>query len=479
MHCPVHPLTFASRPLRSLVAVAVVATGVPGIALAGAALDSAPAQAASLPSCPLSALQKAKGTVNITFWNSAAQNNQTTLVTLTNQFNASQHKIHVTLAQQPSYDDTWTKYVSGLSNGELPNVVQMEDIYTAPTVDSQSTLPVQSCINASHYSTSDYLTRALNYWKINGVEQAMPWAVSTPVLYYNKQAFSKAGLNPDDPPTTFAEMASDAQKLKASGDSGMGLKIWPWLLETWLATANQLVVNNSNGRSGTASKAVYDNQVGQQLFTQLNDIVKSGAAQTNFYVGPTAEDDLLGIGNGKYGMAIDTSAALGTILALLKGGQYPNVTLGVAPFPALSSQDKGGVAPGGSSFFIVKKGATPAQQAASWAYITFMDSTASMATWSVGTGYIPIRKSSVQTSTIQQAWQADPEYQVAYKSLLDGPTTSATSGAVIGAYGAVYTAESNAWQSMYQSGVSPKSAVKSSVSNSTTAMQQYNQRLGS
>ncbi len=477
MHCLVHPMSALHRPLRWLVAAALLALGVPGVALGGLALSSAPAQASSLPSCSLSALKSAKGTVNITLWNSAARNNQTTLQTLTNQFNASQHKIHVSLVQQATYDDTWSKYEAGLSNGELPNVVQLQDTNLAGAVASQSILPVQSCINAAHYSTTDYLARALNYWKTNGIQQGMPWAVSAPVLYYNKAAFTKAGLNPDAPPATLAEMDTDAGKLKASGDQGMGLKLDPWHVETWLATANQLFVNNQNGRSGTASKAVFNNSAGLQIYTELNDLVKSQNAVTNPYVGPSLYDNLLGIGNGKYGMTIDTSAALGTILAVV--GQYPDVQLGVGPFPELSTQYHGGIEPGGSALYIVKKGSSPAQQAAAWTYIAFMDSTSSQATWSVGTGYIPIRKSSVQTSAVQQAWKTTPEYTVAYKELLTGANTPATSGAVIGDFPDVRTAELNAEQSMFQQGVSPKTALNNAVKNITTVMQQYNQRLGS
>lgn len=440
--------------------------------------SSTPAGAASLPSCPLSALAHAKGTVNITFWNSAAENNQTTLQTLTKQFNASQNKVHVNLVQQASYDDTWEKYEDGLSNGELPNVAQLQDTNFAGAVQSQAILPAQSCINAAHYSTSDYLARALNYWKSNGIQQAMPWAVSAPVLYYNKAAFTKAGINPNNPPSTLAAMITDAKMLKAAGFQGMGLSVDPWFNETWLATANQLFVNNSNGRRGTASTAVFNNATGLSLMKQLDTLVRGGYAQTNPYTGPDEYDDLLGIGNGKYGMAVDTSAALGTILTLLKSGQYPAVDLGVGPFPVLSSNAKGGIEPGGSALYIIKKGSSPAQEAAAWDYITYMDNPQSQATWSVGSGYIPIRKSSLNDPTLKQAWATTPQYKVAYDELLGGVNSPATSGSVIGAFPQVRTDEVTWLENMFQQGITPSKALSGMVSNITTAMRQYNQRLG-
>jgi len=100
--------------------------------------------------------------------------NATTLATITNAFNASQTKVHVTLVAQASYDDTWEKYEAGLSNGQLPDAVQLEDMRTQAAIDTQSFLPVQSCMNAAHYATSDYLARPLDYWKVSGVQEALP-----------------------------------------------------------------------------------------------------------------------------------------------------------------------------------------------------------------------------------------------------------------------------------------------------------------
>jgi sn-glycerol 3-phosphate transport system substrate-binding protein len=441
-----------------------------------AAGPAAPAGAASLPSCNLKALASHKGTVNITFWNSMVQANGTTLAAITSAFNSSQTKVHVTLVDQASYDDTWQKYEAGLSNGQLPDAVQLEDQRTQAAIDTQSFLPVQSCMNAAKYSTSDYLTRPLNYWKVNGVQWALPFAVSAPIVYYNQNAFTKAGLNPADPPLTLSQMVSDAKTLKASG-SGMGLVTDPWHLETWLASANQLFVNNKNGRSGRATAGVFNTKTSVSIFNQLRTLVTSGDATTNPSSGPDEYDNLLGIGSGKYGMTIETSAALGTVTQLLSGGQYANVKLGIGPFPVYSSSIKGGIEPGGSGVYISKK--VPAiDQAAAWQYLSYICNTQSQATWAAGTGYIPVRKSSAQTATVQHLWTTNPGYKVAYNEINNGINTPATQGSVIGPYADVRTAVQNAEISMYTSGVSAASAVKTAEQNVNSAISSYNSRLG-
>ena len=94
----------------------------------------------------------------------------------------------------------------------------------------------------------------------------MPFAVSTPILYYNQIAFTKAGLNPNSPPATLTQMVADATALKAWVRHGPGLDSWH--LETWFATANQLFVNNKNGRSARATAAVFNNKTSVSIFTR-------------------------------------------------------------------------------------------------------------------------------------------------------------------------------------------------------------------
>jgi sn-glycerol 3-phosphate transport system substrate-binding protein len=444
--------------------------------IAWSATTAPVAGAAGLPRCPLSALAKARGPVQISFWESMSPTdaNGKTLESLAAKFNASQSKVHVNLVNQASYDDTWQKYQAGLSNGQLPDVVQLEDIDQQGAIDSRSILPVQSCIDASHYSTSDYVQRALAYWHTDGAQQAMPFSVSNPVVYYNKQSFTKAGLNPNDPPTTLPELMRDAAALKASG-SGMGLKLDPWHLETWLATANQLFVNNGNGRTARATKAVFDGATARTIWSDLDRLVRSGDATTNPSTGTDEFDNLLGIGSGKYGMTIDSSADLGTVTSLLHS--YPNVTLGIGPFPVLSSSIKGGVEPGGSALYICDK-APKAQQAAAWRFIEFLDSTQSQATWAAGTGYVPIRRSATATATIKNLWATTPGFKVAYQQLVSGATTNATAGAVIGPFPEVRTDVLNAEESMYQQGVSPAKALQNATRAVDATISQYNQSLG-
>jgi sn-glycerol 3-phosphate transport system substrate-binding protein len=285
-------------------------------------------------------------------------------------------------------------------------------------------------------------------------------------------------LDPNSPPTTLDEVRADAEKLKANGVSApLGLKTEPGYFEHWRALVNKTYVNNDNGRKARATKTVYDDATGRKIFTWLSGMVKDGLATTNPDIGGSNTfDNLLGIRSGTHAMAFDTSAALGTIKGVLDAGNDPNIELGVAPFPSPGPK-KGGVLVSGGELFMVNKSA-PAKQAAAWKFLKFLDTPESLTTWAIGTGYIPIRKSSAASSQMQQYWQANPDFKIAYDQLANGPVTVATSGSVIGNYTGARDAIRDAENGMFLNGTSPKTALKSASKNATTAIDDYNSKLG-
>jgi len=462
---------------RTLVALGLTA----GLAIASlpSLAGAETSRAGGLPTCPLAALTQAKGTVNITMWHGLTQANETELDQLTSQFNASQSKVHVTLVNQTTYMDDLQKFVAGLSTGDLPDIVQIEDTGLQQMIDTHAILPAASCIKADHYQSqlSDFIPRVVQYWSVKGVLYPMPFNVSNPVFLYNKKAFQKAGLDPNSPPQTLAQVMADAIKLKSSGavaKAGYGLKTDPWFLEQWLAKAGDPYVNNSNGRSGRATQAVFDNAAGKAVFAWMSQMVKSGNAIVNNDL-TNPFDNLLGIGNGNYGMSVDTSATLGTITQLLSSGQYPNVDLGVAPMPGPTGL--GGVLVGGAALYISSKSA-PAKQAAAWEYLKFLDSAATQASFGAATGYVPIRESSITMPVIQQLWAKIPGYKVAYDQLINGASNIATAGPVIGDYLGVRNAVRNAEESMFSGGTNSNSALAAALANANSAISAYNQRVG-
>jgi sn-glycerol 3-phosphate transport system substrate-binding protein len=465
-----------SRLAKRLVALGTVAAlAVFGVAIPSAA--AAPAQSSG--KCPLNALRNARSKpVEIVYWHAMNRANEETLQRLADRFNSSQNDVRVSLVNQTTYNDTFNKFRAGLSGGDLPDLVQIEDTGLQQMIDTEAALPAQACVDADKYDLSDHLKRVVDYYSVKGKLWPMPFNVSNPVLYFNKRAFASAGLDPNNPPKTLAEVKSAAQKLKDSGtvsQAGFGLKLDPWYLEQWSALGGKTYVNNSNGRKSRASAVTFDNGTGREIFTFLNDMVNDGLARTNPAEGSSAFDNLLGIGNGNFGMTIDTSAALGTIQQVLAGGEYPNVELGVAPMPG--PKGRGGVLVGGAANYISRK-SSPEEQAAAWQFAKFLNEPESQAEWSIGTGYIPIRQAAANLPEVQQYWQANPGFKVAYDQLVSGVANTATAGPVIGDYRGVRDVVLESEQQMF-GGMSPSAALKQAKQDADAKIEEYNSRVGS
>jgi sn-glycerol 3-phosphate transport system substrate-binding protein len=430
---------------------------------------------------PIGAASRARPEpVPITMWHSMTEANLQTLQGLTNAFNASQRDIKVSLVGQNSYTDTLTAYTTALSAGtsKLPDLVQWETELIEILVDSQSVVPVSSAIAADHYSVSDFVPSMLNFFRINGTQWALPFNVSNQVLYYDQNLFTKAGLDPAKPPTTLSALRNAAEKIVSSGTAkyGISLKQDASTFELLMALGNQTVVNHGNGRQGRASAVTFDDALGQSIFTWWADMLKDNLAQATPDSGSGAYDNLLAIGSHIAPMTFDTSAALGTILLVLSQGQYASVKLGVGPLPSPGSKPTkgGGVFIGGAGLYIVKKSA--AAQDAAWQFIKFLSQPAQQATWAVGTGYVPVRKSAVKLPAVAQAWAKVPGYRVPYTQLLESPVNPASAGYVSGAASEIDTALSNAITSL-SSGTGPKQALSQAASAANTAITSYNERV--
>ncbi len=430
---------------------------------------------------PIGAATRSKSKpVSITMWHSMTEANLQTLQKLTDQFHRSQKNVRVNLVGQNSYTDTLTAYTTALSAGtsKLPDVLQWETSLIQLLIDSQSVVPVGSAVAADHYSLGDYVPSMLNYFRVNGTLWAMPFNISSQVLYYDQNVLVKAGLDPTKPPTTLNGLRTAAKKIVSSGAAkyGMSLKGAPATFELFMSLGNKTVVNHSNGRKGRATAVTFDDALGRSIFSWWSGMLNDKLAQETAPTGTGVYDNLLAIGSGIAPMTLDTSAALGTILVVLTQKQYANVKLGVGPIPSPGSKPakSGGVFIGGAGLYIVKKSA--AHQDAAWQFIKFLTSPDQQATWAVGTGYVPVRKASLSNPTLSKAWNSVPGYRVPYQQLLSSPVNPACAGYVSGAANQIDTAIQNALAAL-ANGTPAKQALNEAASAANSAIRSYNQRV--
>ena len=175
--------------------------------------------AATLPAATPKVAKNANAT-KLTFWHALGGTNGEIVSNLVNQFNDSQTDIFVQDIYQGTYDDLVNKFRAGLQSKDGPHILQVYDIGQRFMIDSKAIEPMQTFIDADKFDLSQFEQPILNYYTVDKKLNAMPFNTSNPILYYNKDAFKAAGLDPAKPPRTWDDVAAAAQALTKKDASG-------------------------------------------------------------------------------------------------------------------------------------------------------------------------------------------------------------------------------------------------------------------
>ncbi len=370
--------------------------------------------------------QQSGGKMKVVFWHAMGGRNQEALDKLISEFNNSQDKIEVEGQYQGNYDDAITK-LRATPKGKGPDVMQLYDIGTRWAIDSGTTLKMQDFINRDKYDISDYEPNILAYYTLDGQLYSMPFNCSSPVIVYNKQALAKAGL---DPKTAFATMdacLASAKKMAASGTPiGGSFTNYSWVFEQLISIQDKDFLDNGNGRKTRATKVVADsNGALLNIMTKLKQVA-GDPSNKNFGKGTAESKNQFATGTVGYildscSVYVDISAAAGN-----------KFQVGFAPVPKVNAGDTGGVSVGGGSLWLMDNGDKNRADAA-WEFVKFVTGAKQQAEWSIGTGYLPIRKSAVDLPFYQDYIKnTNPELIVAIDALRNSKPSCA--GSVMGVF---------------------------------------------
>ncbi len=139
------------------------------------------------------------GPTKIVFWYSVGGKVAETTRVLVDRFNATHPDVYVDAIYQGSYDDAMNKLKASIQGKSTPNVMQIYEIGSKFMIDSNAIVPVQKYIDKENLDVSSFERNILAYYEINDQLYSMPFNVSTPILYYNKNMFREAGLDPGTP----------------------------------------------------------------------------------------------------------------------------------------------------------------------------------------------------------------------------------------------------------------------------------------
>ncbi|WP_320033582.1 ABC transporter substrate-binding protein [Halarcobacter sp.] len=320
------------------------------------------------------------------------------------EFEKKNPDIDVNAIYAGNYNDARIKSLAALKAGKPAQLAVMFSIDTYDLIEQNAIVPFSDILKSEE--DKKWLNSFYPALMENGTTLGKVWAVpfqrSTIVMYYNKDAFKKAGLDPEQPPKNWDELASMGKKL--TNDDQWGVMIpstgYPYWMFGALAKQNGEVLMNGDG-----TKTYFDNpkvvdalQYWKDLSHKYNVMpqgtIEWGTLRKNFLSGKTAM----------------MWHSTGNLTAVKKNATFD---FGVAMLPA---NEMRGTPTGGGNFYIFKK-TTPEQRAASIKLIKFMTSPENSAKWSKGTGYIGISQASYDTPTLKKYVEEFPPAKVARDQL--------------------------------------------------------------
>lgn len=309
---------------------------------------------------------------------------------------------NITVKGQPPQGVTNGDYVSSVKNqvlaGNPPDVAQITFNALRFSATSLGARPLddlvgRSEVQANFGGTHPFAPRARTLGDVNGKTYAMPYVFSTPVLWMNRTLFTQAGLDPNSPPKTWADVKTAAQAIRSrTGKDGV---IVDCLTKTAGDWCFQSLVRSAGGRvlsQDGRTLSFADKPAVQAVATQA-DLFRSGLMPN-----VDQQQAFKAFASGQVGMILETSAVQGVFMAGAKAGNWE---LGATQEPSL---DANPVVPtnSGSGLAIFSK--DPAKQRAAWELIKFLTSDHAYTQISSKIGYLPLRTGLLDDPNGLQAW---------------------------------------------------------------------------
>jgi ABC-type glycerol-3-phosphate transport system substrate-binding protein len=247
---------------------------------------------------PASALAKTE----IHFWHAMTGQLGDAVNELVKQFNASQNEYEVKPLRKGTYPETLTAAIAAYRQKNPPHIVQVFEVGTQTMMLSGAVLPVYQLFAEQGFKIDwkEFIAPVVGYYSKDGNLYSMPFNSSTPILYYNKDAFAKAGLDPAKPPQTWKQVEEYSKKLIGSGAAKCGFSTgWPsWtMVENMHAWHDQPFATKRNGFDGLDAELLINREFGVKHISQLaawqNDKIysyggRAGTADPKFVSGECA-----------------------------------------------------------------------------------------------------------------------------------------------------------------------------------------------
>ncbi|MCW5749501.1 MAG: sn-glycerol-3-phosphate ABC transporter substrate-binding protein UgpB [Alphaproteobacteria bacterium] len=366
----------------------------------------------------------------VQFWHAMGGTLGDRVSELVDGFNKEQKEYKVNAVYKGSYTETMTGAIAAFRARQHPHIVQVFEVGTATMMAAKGAVyPVHQLMKdaGEPFDPSAYLSTVTGYYSTpDGKLLSMPFNSSTPVFYWNKAAFKKAGLDPEKPPRTWPEVEEYGKKLIASGfQCGFSTQWQTWIqIENFGAWHNLPFATMENGFGGTNIKLTINDPV------RVKHISKMAEWQKNkiFVYGGREGKPNSKFSTGECPMFMGSS---GSADGFIKAMQGTEIGITMLPYwPDVAGAPQNSIIGGATLWVLAGK---PKEEYKGVArFFSYLSRPEVQAKWHQQTGYVPITNASFILSKDQGFYQQRKGFDTAVLQLTNKTPTANSKGLRIG-----------------------------------------------
>ena len=405
----------------------------------------------------------------ISWWHAMTGANNEVVETLSKEFNESQSDYKVVPVFKGTYPETLNAGIAAFRAKQPPHIMQVFDVGTGVMMAAEGAVkPVAEILSmgGTAFDKSQYLPGIVAYYsKPDGTMLSFPYNSSSPILYFNKDIFEKAGLDVNNPPKTWPEVWEAAKQIKTSGAAPCGYTS-TWL--TWIHTENFAAWNDlqygtqENGLAGTDVELTLNSPIFVKHFQELADLAKDGTFK---YGGRTSEAKQIFLA-GECGIFTESSGGLGDIV---KSGM--NYGIGQLPYEPEAPNAPQNTIPGGASLWVFG-GKSDEEYKGVAAFFTFLSQTEIQARLHQVSGYLPVTLAAYEETKKSGFYEKNPGRETPITQMMGKEPTANSRGVRLVNLPQVRDIENEEFEKLLAGEQTAQQAMDNIVSRGNAAIQQ-------
>jgi sn-glycerol 3-phosphate transport system substrate-binding protein len=388
-------------------------------------------------------------------------------------FNQSQDAIEIQAIYKGQYPEVLTATIAAFRAGQAPHLAQIFEVGTGSMLAAgKATKQVWELVQETgvQIDPNAYIPAVRGYYSLaDGRMASMPFNSSTAVMWYSKDAFRKADLDPEKPPSTWQDVVAAAKAIKDRNAAPVPMTTsWPtWIqLEQYSALHNIPFASKANGFEGLDAQLEINSKAHVKHIDRLLEMAKEGTFK---YAGRDNAPSQLLV-SGEAGIHFDSSASRGN---LVKSAKY-DWGIAYLPYdPELIKTPLNSIIGGASVWTMTARGRSAAEYKAVATFLQFLGKPDTDAQWSQSTGYVPITFAGFELSQQQGYYDKNAGADLAVKQLARGAVTDNSRGLRLGRLPEIRNIIQEELEKALQGGQNGQQAMDSAVARGNKVLRDF------